>query len=138
VVSKELLLKCYEAALMRRWGEYASPVQLDELGRQGQVLQVAFVIAECRWSQCSLKWWELIELVFIRFFRRVALTDIQAPVFDQLYRSRRKELNATAGFLSGTFPRAPGGRRDPRSLLLGRQGTQCRIRARDVMGARPD
>lgn len=96
MISKSLLLKCYEAASMPRWGEYARPVELDELGRQGQMMQIAFVIgseARC-WS--PLRWERLIELALIRFFRRIAITDIQAPVFDRLYSKRRLELNAYA------------------------------------------
>jgi hypothetical protein len=86
MMTKDLLLKCYEAALMPRWGEYARPVELDELGRQGQMLQTAFVIAECRrHAGVEISWERLIELTFIRFFRRLALTDIQAPVFTRLY-----------------------------------------------------
>lgn len=86
MISTDLLLKSYEAALICRWSDFLCPVVLDELSRQGHVLATALILGKCSSKAGETVYEErLVELAFIRFMRRLALSDISAPVYTRLY-----------------------------------------------------
>ncbi len=90
MISAQAAFKLYEAALIRRWSDYVTPIELDELSRQSHVAAAAFVIASEDRTFADAEWQALVELILIRYLRRLALSDIQAPVFNRIYQGETR------------------------------------------------
>ncbi|MCF7873367.1 MAG: HD domain-containing protein [Candidatus Omnitrophica bacterium] len=94
MLSKELILKLYEAASMRRWNDQIRPVELTELDKQAHKMIIAYVLAKIEEDKGNkdIDWLEIIEAGIFEYLQRTELTDLKPPLFHRIKENQQKYI----------------------------------------------
>lgn len=81
LVSKEFVLKLFEAFSIQRWNDFIRPIELNEMDRAGEKMFIAFFIGKAEEKKGhTVNWHRLIEGCIFELMRRILLSDIKSPV----------------------------------------------------------
>ncbi|MEL3908075.1 MAG: HD domain-containing protein [Treponemataceae bacterium] len=81
LLSRELILKLFEAFSIQRWNDFIRPIELTEMDRASEKMFLAFFIGKLEEKKGNkINWQEIIEGSVFEVFRRVLLSDIKSPV----------------------------------------------------------
>lgn len=81
ILSRELILKLFEAFSIQRWNDFIRPLELTEMDRASEKMFLAFFIGKLEEKKGNkINWQQIIEGAIFEVFRRVLLSDIKSPV----------------------------------------------------------
>ncbi|HYC19359.1 MAG TPA: hypothetical protein VEF35_01900 [Candidatus Bathyarchaeia archaeon] len=79
-VRKDLLIKLFQAAEMRRWNDKLCPVPLTELDKQGHEMAIAYILGKFAEHSSDFNWIGVIESGLFEYFERLTLTDLKPQI----------------------------------------------------------
>lgn len=109
VLSREFLLKLYDACYIMRWNEFLRPIDITEQDNQAFKMVVAYILAKIEEHDGKkISWIKLIKFLIFDFLKRVVLTDIKPEILDEIekkYSEKLKEyiLNVCKDILDYSF-----------------------------------
>lgn len=81
LLSKDLVLKLFEAFSIQRWNDFIRPLELNEMDRASEKMFIAFFIGKLEEKKGNFVDWNLIiEGCIFEVMRRILLSDIKSPV----------------------------------------------------------
>lgn len=81
LVTKEFILKLFEAFSIQRWNDFIRPLPLTEMDRAGEKLFVAFFLGKQEEKKGNpICWNTIIDGSVYEMLRRIQLSDIKSPV----------------------------------------------------------
>ncbi|MDR0912050.1 MAG: HD domain-containing protein [Methanobrevibacter sp.] len=92
---EKLIELFFNAASMERWNDHIRPVSLVELDKQAHKIIIAYMIAKIEEDEGKhdINWINIINKFLFDFFYRIVLTDLKPPVFHELMKKKKNELN---------------------------------------------
>ena len=97
MITKQLLLKIYQAAPMQRWNDQIRTVELTELDKQAHKMIIAYCLGKCEEDNQTegFDWIEVIEAGIFEFLQRIVITDLKPPLFHRIKGNKEqyKKLN---------------------------------------------
>lgn len=90
MITKDLLLKLFDAAYMLRWNDKVRPVDLIELDKQAHKLVIAYVLGKSEENEPGFDWLEIIEAGIFELLQRIVVTDIKPPIFHKIKADAKK------------------------------------------------
>jgi len=95
MVTRELLIRLFNAAYMQRWNDQIRPVELTELDKRAHKMVVAYVLGKFEQQSRGMDWPALIEGGIFEYLQRLVLTDLKPQVFYKIKEDpvRYQELN---------------------------------------------
>ena len=95
MVTKDLLVRLFDAAYMQRWNDQIRPVELTELDKQAHKMVVAYVLGKYEEHSTDFSWTDIIEGGLFEYLQRLVLTDLKPQVFYKIKEdsARYGELN---------------------------------------------
>ncbi|MCX5816259.1 MAG: HD domain-containing protein [Proteobacteria bacterium] len=96
MISRYLILKLYNAAVMQRWNDKIRPVELRELDKQAHKMMIAYFLGKFEEGEKGFNWLEVIEGGFFEFLQRIVITDLKPQIFNRIKENhtRYDKLNA--------------------------------------------
>ncbi|MCM8813320.1 MAG: HD domain-containing protein [Candidatus Omnitrophica bacterium] len=94
MINNSLIVKFFECASIQRWNDHVRPVEFTELDKQAHKMIIAYVIAKFEEQRGNcVEWIDLIEGAMFELLQRSVLTDIKSPVFHQMMRDNKANLD---------------------------------------------
>ena len=95
MVTKDLLIRLFDAAYMQRWNDQIRPVELTELDKQAHKMVVAYMLGKYEEHRTDFSWADIIEGGLFEYLQRLVLTDLKPQVFYKIKEDpeRYQELN---------------------------------------------
>jgi putative hydrolase of HD superfamily len=95
MVTKDLLVRLFDAAYMQRWNDQIRPVELTELDKQAHKMVVAYVLGKYEEHSTDFDWTDVVEGGLFEYLQRLVLTDLKPQVFYKIKEDpeRYQELN---------------------------------------------
>lgn len=84
MLTKDLLLRLFDAAYMLRWNDKVRPVDLVELDKQAHKMVIAYVLGKLQEKERGVDWIEIIEGGIFELLQRMVVTDIKPPIFHRI------------------------------------------------------
>ena len=96
MISRGLILKLYNAAVMQRWNDKIRPVELRELDKQAHKMMIAYFLGKFEEKEKGFNWLEVIEGGLFEFLQRLVITDLKPQIFNRIKEdhARYDKLNA--------------------------------------------
>jgi putative hydrolase of HD superfamily len=85
-LGRDLLLKVFRSAYMRRWNDKLRPVELTELDKQAHKMMIAFVMAHLDGSDVNYR--TLVQQGFFDMMSRIALTDLKPKIYYEIKKDK--------------------------------------------------
>lgn len=95
MMTKDLINKFLDAAMIQRWNDHVRPVDFTELDKQSHKAIIAYILAYYEHAENAKKidWTKLIEGIIFEFLHRVIMTDIKPHVFHKMMEEKKTEIN---------------------------------------------
>ncbi|MEW6515450.1 MAG: HD domain-containing protein [candidate division FCPU426 bacterium] len=84
MLTKDLLLRLFDAAYMLRWNDKVRPVDLVELDKQAHKMVIAYILGKLQEKDAGFDWIEIIEGGIFELLQRMVVTDIKPPIFHRI------------------------------------------------------
>jgi putative hydrolase of HD superfamily len=96
MITRELLLKLFDAAYMERWNDKLRPMPFIELDKQAHKMIIAWFLGKYAEDREGFSWIDIIEGGLFDFLQRLVVTDIKPSIFHKIKQDKQKyrELNA--------------------------------------------
>ena len=111
MLTKNFLLKIFEAFYMERWNDKIRPMPLIELDKQAHKMFIAYFIGKFSEKEKGFSWIEIIEGGIFELLQKIVLTDIKPPIFYKIKEDKEKYeklnefvLNELADLLKSVSP----------------------------------
>ncbi|MBN1152878.1 MAG: HD domain-containing protein [Dehalococcoidia bacterium] len=95
MVTRQFLVRLFNAAYMQRWNDQIRPVELTELDKQAHKMVIAYVLGKYQEQTDVFDWPALIEAGIFEYLQRLVLTDLKPQVFYKIKEdpARYQKLN---------------------------------------------
>ena len=94
MLTKNVVEFLYSTASMQRWNDHIRVDGFTELDKQAHKAMILYVLARHEEDEgAKLNWRVLVEGLIFEYIHRSFLTDIKPPVFHELVRECKRELN---------------------------------------------
>lgn len=81
LVSKDFILKFFEAFSIQRWNDFIRPIELNEMDRASEKMFIAFFLGKREEKDGHrIDWASIIDASIYEVLRRIMLSDIKSPV----------------------------------------------------------
>lgn len=113
MITKEFVLKLFQACYIQRWNDKLRPIDFIELDKHAHKLVIAYILGRYQEKKQKISWSTLIEGSLFDCLEKIVLTDIKSPV---LYAIRKRphqyrklmdfvtgELSPLLGAINGRF-----------------------------------
>ncbi len=80
MITKEFVLKLFQAAYIQRWNDKLRPIDFIELDKHAHKLIIAYIIGRYQEEHPPLSWQKIIEGSLFECLFKIVLTDIKSPV----------------------------------------------------------
>ena len=96
MITKELIMKLFDAAYMQRWNDKLRPMDLVEMDKQAHKMFIAFLLGKFQEQTEEVNWQAIIEGGIFELLERLVITDIKPGVFERIKsdKERYKRLKA--------------------------------------------
>jgi putative hydrolases of HD superfamily len=90
MLTKNFILKIFEAFYMERWNDKIRPMPLIELDKQAHKMIIAYFLGQFEETKKGFSWQEIIEGGIFELLQKIVLTDIKPPVFYKIKADQEK------------------------------------------------
>ncbi len=90
MITKELILKLFDASYMLRWNDKVRPMDLYEIDKQSHKMFIAFFLGKFQENDPGFDWTEIIEGGIFELLQRIVLTDLKPHIFYMIKNDKNK------------------------------------------------
>ncbi len=90
MITKDFVLKLFQAAYIQRWNDKLRPIDFIELDKHAHKLIIAYIIGRYQEQNQAFSWSDLIEGSLFECLFKIVLTDIKSPVLYAIRQDKEK------------------------------------------------
>lgn len=90
MITKEFILKIFNASYMQRWNDKLRPMQFIELDKQAHKMTIAYFLGKFEETKKGFNWLEIIEGGIFELLQRMVITDIKPTILHKIKDDKTK------------------------------------------------